>query len=152
MSFVSSRPSLRSTGTKLSNTVSRGANHWVFLLYLPTQKNCEKIVCLMLDGIQNCRSYVRVQSCCFPRELLSFDTRHVTRSPPIRIPTWESENSGRTRAGTVPLNGENLCLRCGEKDLPCVIMVTHRWKPVTHGMGRSVPCSMHGAQQSQILV
>jgi len=29
--------------------------------------------------------HVRVESlnCCFPRELVSFDQRHVTRSPPI---------------------------------------------------------------------
>ena len=30
--------------------------------------------------------HVRVESssCCFPRELISFDPWHVTRSPPIR--------------------------------------------------------------------
>ena len=26
---------------------------------------------------------MRVESCCFPRELVSFDPRHVTRFPPI---------------------------------------------------------------------
>ena len=34
--------------------------------------------------------HVRVESacCCFPRELVSFDPRHVTRSPPIRKRIW----------------------------------------------------------------
>ena len=36
------------------------------------------------------RDHVRVQSssCCFPRELVSFNPRHVTRSPPIRKRIW----------------------------------------------------------------
>ena len=71
-------------------------------------KNCEKIVCLMLDGIHAVvlRSATWLRSSpklLFSRELLSFvrpgelvgfDTRHVTRSPPIYISTRESENSG----------------------------------------------------------
>ena len=34
--------------------------------------------------------HVRVESscCCFPRELMSFDPRHVTRSPPIAKRIW----------------------------------------------------------------
>ena len=63
------------------------------LLYLPnskiekkTEKNC------LLDASWNSNlprfqgarpDNERVESCCFPRELVRFDQRHVTRSPPI---------------------------------------------------------------------
>ena len=67
------------------------------LLYLPTQKQLtEQIIKIStnlykfytnLPRFQGARpDHVRVESssCCFPRELVSFDPWHVTRSPPIR--------------------------------------------------------------------
>ena len=56
------------------------------------EKNCEEIVCFTgwltnLARFQEARpDHVQVDSscCCFPRELVSFDPRHVTRSPPNR--------------------------------------------------------------------
>ena len=66
------------------------------------KENCEKIIYLKPAGATNLRRFhgarpdnVRVDessNCCFPgelvsffraRELVSFDPRHVTRSPPI---------------------------------------------------------------------
>ena len=56
------------------------------------ENNCEEIVCFKPAGSKNLPRFqgsrpdhVRVErSCfCFPRELVSFDPRHVTRSPPI---------------------------------------------------------------------
>ena len=63
------------------------------------EKNCEEIVNLLdagwltnLPRFQGARpDHVRVESessCCFPSELVSFDPRHVTRSPLIGKRIW----------------------------------------------------------------
>jgi len=74
-------------------TVLRGeAESTIVVSQLKNREKCEKRICLTPAGptnlppIQGARpDHVRVESlsCCFPRELVSFDPRHVTRSPPI---------------------------------------------------------------------
>ena len=60
---------------------------------LKVEKDCEEIVCFKSTGSQICRSFKEHDlitceskagsSCCFPRQLVSFDPWHVTRFPPI---------------------------------------------------------------------
>ena len=83
----------RSPGkTKL--TVSRGTSHQVFCYtsQLKTRKKLRKNRLLYsgwptnLPRFQVARPFhVRVESscCCFPKELVSFDPRHMTRSPRV---------------------------------------------------------------------
>ena len=83
------RETLRSRGNK-THCFPAGSVFKCYTSQLKTGKNCEKIVCFTSAGSQICRGFtkhdhVRVESSChcFPRELVSFDPRHVTRSPPI---------------------------------------------------------------------
>ena len=62
------------------------------LLYLPTQN---RTIHRFLHGICRCFKgarpdyvWVKSSSCCFPRELVSFDPWHVTNSPPIGKHIW----------------------------------------------------------------
>ena len=75
-------------------------------LYSKIEKNCEEVICLRPTGSQNllrfqgaCPDHLWVgsSSCCFfkelvsfvrPRELVSFDPRHVSRSPPMGKHIW----------------------------------------------------------------
>ena len=100
VSFVSPRRStLRSRGNK-THCLPLGQSFLKVFCYtsqLEHRKKCEEIVCLAPADWQTCRFFngarpdhvwVESSSCCFPRELLSFDPRHVTRSRPIGKRIW----------------------------------------------------------------
>ena len=50
------------------------------------EKSCEELFCLTLAGTQNYQ--IKSSGCCFPKELVGFDPRHVTSSPPIGKSIW----------------------------------------------------------------
>ena len=90
---------------------------------LKNRKKCEEIVCLLtnLPWFQGARpDHVQVESscCCFlrelvrfvrPRELVSFDPRHVTRSPPIGKRIWVG---GVTMYFVVYFKNEDMAFHC----------------------------------------
>ena len=91
-----------SRGEAVGNTEVEGKQTSLFLagpvIIMPAnsklgKKNYEEVVCYTPGGSQICRAFkehdlntcesAESSCCCFPRELVSFDPRRVTRFPPI---------------------------------------------------------------------